>query len=74
VQPIRIILAIVFLITIFANGTPSCEEIPMPKSNENAEQTDSNADPNDLSAYYGFDEMEIIKLDWGDKMLKDCRP
>jgi hypothetical protein len=70
VQPIRIILAIVFLITIFANGTPSCEEIPMPKSNENAEQTDPNADPNDLSAYYGFDEMEIIKLDWGIKCLR----
>jgi hypothetical protein len=23
------------------------------------------ADPNDISAYYGFDEIEIIKLDWG---------
>jgi len=23
------------------------------------------ADPNDISAYYGFNEMEIIKLDWG---------
>ena len=26
-------------------------------------------DPNDLSAYYGFDELEIIKLDWDIKNL-----
>lgn len=25
----------------------------------------AQSDTNDLSAYYGFDEMEIIKLDWG---------
>jgi hypothetical protein len=31
-----------------------------------AEQTDFN----DLAAYYGFEEMEIIKLDWG---IKDLR-
>jgi len=28
------------------------------------------ADPNDISAYYGFDEIEIIKLDWGIKNLR----
>jgi len=28
------------------------------------------ADFNDISAYYGFEEMEIIKLDWG---IKDLR-
>ncbi len=28
------------------------------------------ADPNDISAYYGFDEIEIIKLDWGVKNLR----
>ena len=35
-------------------------------SKTNAEQTDFN----DISAYYGFGEMEIIKLDWG---IKDLR-
>ena len=35
-------------------------------SNVNAGQ----ADFNDISAYYGFEEMEIIKLDWG---IKDLR-
>ena len=28
------------------------------------------ADPNDLSEYYGFGEMEIIKLDWDIRNLK----
>jgi len=27
-------------------------------------------DPNDLAAYYGFNEIEIIKLDWGIKGLR----
>ena len=27
-------------------------------------------DPNNLAAYYGFDEIEIIKLDWGIKGLR----
>ncbi|MHC4424124.1 MAG: FG-GAP repeat domain-containing protein [Planctomycetota bacterium] len=70
VQPIRIILAIVLVITIFANSTPFCKEIPIPEPDENAEQTDPNADPNNISAYYGFGEMEIIKLDWGIKCLR----
>ncbi len=34
--------------------------------NVNTEQ----ADPNDISAYYGFDEMEIIKLNWGIRGLR----
>jgi hypothetical protein len=70
VQLIRITFAIVLVITIFANRTPLCEEIPIPEPNENAEQADPNADPNDISAYYGFDEMEIIKLNWGIKCLR----
>ncbi len=69
-QPIRIIFAIVFVITIFANTTLFCEEVPIPGPNASAEQTDPNADPNDISAYYGFDEMETIKLDWGIKCLR----
>ena len=31
--------------------------------------TIGQADPNDLAAYYGFAEMEIVKLDWGIKGL-----
>jgi hypothetical protein len=34
--------------------------------NVKAQQTNLN----DISAYYGFGEMEIIKLDWGIKDLK----
>jgi len=33
-------------------------------------QPASGGDLNDISAYYGFGEMEIIKLDWGIKDLK----
>lgn len=29
-----------------------------------------SVDPNNLAAYYGFGEMEIIKLDWGIKCLR----
>jgi len=79
VQPIRIIVAIVLVITIFTNVSPFCEETPISKPNENAAQADPNtsvrathhrADTNDASAYYGFGEMEIIKLDWGIKCLR----
>ncbi|MBW1841130.1 MAG: hypothetical protein JRI75_04990 [Deltaproteobacteria bacterium] len=34
--------------------------------NVNAQQADSD----DISEYYGFEEIEIIKLDWG---IKDLR-
>ena len=34
--------------------------------NVDTEQTD----PNDISAYYGFNEIEIIKLDWGIRGLR----
>ncbi len=40
--------------------------ISMILGNSNAQQTD----PDDISAYYGFDEIEIIKLDWG---IQDLR-
>lgn len=29
-----------------------------------------SVDPNNLAAYYGFNEMEIIKLDWGIRGLR----
>jgi hypothetical protein len=50
--------------------TPFCDEIPMHEPNANAEVTDFNGDPHDLAAYYGFEEMEIIKLDRGINSLR----
>jgi len=49
VRLIKTIIAVVFVSSILSNA---------------AGQTDPN-DVNDISAYYGFEEMEIIKLDWG---------
>ncbi|MHC4739772.1 MAG: FG-GAP repeat domain-containing protein [Planctomycetota bacterium] len=53
-RPIKIIIAVVLVTTIFTDA--------IAQSNIN--------DFNDLSAYYGFDEMEIIKLDWDIKNLR----
>ncbi len=39
-------------------------------SNVNAEQVDFYDATDDISAYYGFEEIEIIKLEWG---IKDLR-
>ncbi|MHC4395406.1 MAG: FG-GAP repeat domain-containing protein [Planctomycetota bacterium] len=50
---IKTIIAAIFVTAIFTNAIA---------------QSGVN-DINDLSAYYGFDEMEIIKLDWGIKNL-----
>ena len=63
---INAIIAVVFVSTIIGSGTPSCKETTKQQLNVNAEQVDSN----DISAYYGFQEMEIIKLDWGIKGLR----
>ena len=67
---IRIIFAIVLVISIFRNRSLVREEVAIPEPNENAKQTDPNADPDDISAYYGFDEIEIIKQEWGIKCLR----
>ena len=53
-RPIKIIIAVVLVTAIFTDVVA---------------QTNDN-DVNDLSAYYGFDEMEIIKLDWDIQNLR----
>ncbi len=44
--------------------------LPTSLGTVNAKQVDSTDIPADLSAYYGFGEIEIIKMDWGIKDLK----
>ena len=51
---IKIVITVVLVTAIFTNTVA---------------QTSEN-DVNDLSAYYGFDEMEIIKLDWDIQNLR----
>jgi len=70
VQLIKIIFAIVFVTTIFADRSPFCQEPAVPEANSDLVQADPNVEPNDISAYYGFDEIEIIKLNWGIKCLR----
>ena len=53
-RPIKIMITVVLVTTIFTDAVA--------QSNVN--------DVNDLSAYYGFDEMEIIKLDWDIQNLR----
>ncbi|MHC4482561.1 MAG: FG-GAP repeat domain-containing protein [Planctomycetota bacterium] len=67
---IRTVIAVVFVSMVFGSGTPSCKESTREERNVNAEQGDSNDDTNDLSAYYGFEEIEIIKLERGIKGLR----
>jgi hypothetical protein len=70
VQLIRILFAVALVITIFVSSNPFCEELPIPELNFDDVRPDPNTDANDISAYYGFDEIEIIKLDWGVKCLR----
>lgn len=53
---IRIVIAVVF--------------VTMPLGRLYGEQVDPNGEPNDLSAYYGFGEIEIVKLDRAIKNLR----
>jgi len=48
----KAIIAVVFVSVILINAAEKADP-------------DEKPDSNDISAYYGFDEMEIIKLDWG---------
>ncbi|HUW18486.1 MAG TPA: VCBS repeat-containing protein [Sedimentisphaerales bacterium] len=69
-RPLKTVITVVFAIAVFGNGTPSCTGIAKGPANVRAEGVNSNPEPNDISAYYGFGEMEIIKSDWG---IKDLR-
>jgi hypothetical protein len=67
---LKTIITVVFISALFGSGTPSCQEVSRRDAPEGSAQADPNVDPNDLSAYYGFTEMEVIKLDWQIKDLQ----
>jgi hypothetical protein len=63
-------MAVAFVSAMFSGGAPSCKEVATEQHNFNTEPFYSNTDTGDISAYYGFEEMEIIKLDWGVRDLR----
>jgi len=70
----RAIIAVVFASTILANVNAQQAD-PVRNSKEGKDtlergEISNGADFNDVSAYYGFEEIEIIKLDWGIKDLQ----
>ena len=67
---LKMIVMVVFISALFGSGTPSCQEVSKREALEGLGQADPNVDPNDLTAYYGFTEMEVIKLDWQIKDLQ----
>jgi len=65
----RAIIAVVFASTILANINAQQAD-PVRNSKEGKDTSEkgeisNGSDFNDISAYYGFEEIEIIKLDWG---------
>jgi hypothetical protein len=77
---IRTIIAVAFIGVVFGNGILSCTETTMTPSRLSTTgpgqpapaptQGATSDDPNDISAYYGFEDIEIVKLDWGIKNLR----
>jgi len=71
---------IVVLFLIIASGNVGVEKALLEhqarksngrlKGQEENSQAVTDVDANELSVYYGFKEMEIIKLDWGIKCLR----
>lgn len=59
----KVIITVILVGTILAPATLLCQS-------HAAEVSAQRENYNDISAYYGFDEIEIIKLDWG---IKDLR-
>jgi hypothetical protein len=53
---------------ILANMVSSCQVAAVPASDPVADAAGPKAGPNDISAYYGFGELEMVKLD---KNIKD---
>jgi hypothetical protein len=79
VRLVKIIIAIVVL-NMFLSNTPAAVLRPTASQSEanrgGTRQQDAgakSADPNNLAEYYGFGEMEIVKLDWdiGDLRIAD---
>ncbi len=68
------IIPAVLAIVVFGNGTPSCTELKSGHQSFGVSpgHTESNSDSDDISAYYGFEEMEIIKLEGGIMGLTIC--
>ena len=60
---IRIAIVLVFVIAIFGS-------VKAGDTDGHGLGTRTDTDINDISAYYGFSEIEIIKLDWGIKDLQ----
>jgi hypothetical protein len=69
VRVIRTIITIVLISAVFGSKPPSCKESARTEPGVNTEQVGFKGDANDIGAYYGFAEMELIKLDWGIKNL-----
>ena len=59
----KVIITVILVGTILAPATLLCQS-------HAAEVSAQRENYNGISAYYGFDEIEIIKLDWG---IKDLR-
>jgi len=71
------IIAVIMIAGVLAGGTLSCKGTqlignPLSKKGGGAAvgTGDVNTVTGDLSDYYGFTEMEIVKLDWGIRHLK----
>jgi len=71
------LIVVLFLIIAFGNaGVEQARLEPQARKNkgqvkeQKGKSRTAEVEPNELSAYYGFKEMEIIKLDWGIKCLR----
>jgi hypothetical protein len=64
------IIAITLAFVVFGNAAPSCKEFAEPQANIGPPEPHSDKVRDDLSEYYGFQEMEMVKLDRG---IKDLR-
>jgi hypothetical protein len=68
VRVIKTIIAVVFLSVTFNNASGQAPLESQVRKSEG--QLTGQAEPNNLAAYYGFEEIEIIKLDWQIKNLR----
>ncbi len=72
----KTIIAVLFVSVIFSNAAGQAPLESQERKGEGQltepkkESLTGQAEPNDLAAHYGFDEMEIIKLDWRIKNLR----
>jgi len=65
VRLIRLIVSVAVAAAILCTGTSLCSSMGRPRRAADLVVAEQHSEANDIGDYYGFGQMELVKLDWG---------